>query len=227
MARQGQRQSGATGTASRRRRRGRSTDSDGLIPVLAKAVREVEAAVERGNVRPSIRTKFQVVALLVREERARVNHDESSGDAYREEQLRRLDGIATILAKSAARDTSLLVLLAEDAVMSPAAVTLKREMQVAAGEEPTAEEPPAPEPTEATAPPVRRVVPQSVVQRQLANPFLAPDFSAAPPPKPRARRLAGWELITPLLKSFEYAVCLSQQGPAGAGIRPAQPGASS
>jgi SNF2 family DNA or RNA helicase len=173
--------------------------------VLAKAVREVEAAVERGNVRPSIRTKFQVVALLVREERARVNHDESSGDAYREEQLRRLDGIATILAKSAARDTSLLVLLAEDAVMSPAAVALKREMQVAAGEEPPVEEPPAPEPTEATASPVRRVVPQSVVQRQLANPFLAPDFSAAPPPRPRARRLAGWELITPLLKSFEYA----------------------
>ncbi|WP_133978163.1 DEAD/DEAH box helicase [Kribbella voronezhensis] len=204
MARQGQRQSGATGTASRRRRRGRSTDSDGLIPVLAKAVREVEAAVERGNVRPSVRTKFQVVALLVREERARVNADTTSGDAYRDEQLRRLDGVATILAKSAARDTSLLVLLAEDAVMSPAAVTLKREMQIAAGEEPPAEEPAPAEPTE-TAAPVRRVVPQSVVQRQLANPFLAPDFSAAPPPKPKARRLAGWELITPLLKSFEYA----------------------
>ena len=43
-----------------------------MIPVLARAVREVEAAAQRGKVRPSGRTKFQVVALLVREERARI-----------------------------------------------------------------------------------------------------------------------------------------------------------
>ncbi|TCN31703.1 helicase-like protein [Kribbella orskensis] len=205
MARRGQRQSGASSTASRRRRRVRDVEVDGILPVLAKAVREVEGAVERANVRPSVRTKFQVVALLVREERARVNADPSATDAYRAEQLRRLDGIATILAKTAARDTSLLALLAEDAVMSEAAVSLKREMLLAAGAEPPAEEPAPSEPPTTPETNARRVVPQSVVSRQLANPFLAPDFSSAAPREPQARRLAGWELIGPLLKSFEYA----------------------
>jgi len=175
--------------------------------VLARAVREIEAAVERAKVQPSVRTKFQVVALLVREERARVNADQNATEAYRATQLRRLDGLATILAKSAALDTSLLVLLAEDAVISEAASVLKRDMLIAAGEEPAAVEPPPVEPTTTAAPPPRQVVPQSVVSRQLANPFLAPDFSAAAavPRQPQVRRLSGWELISPLLKSFEYA----------------------
>ena len=202
MARRGQRQSGATRPAPQRRRPAR--DADGLLPVLARAVREVESAVERADVRPSVRTKFQVVALLVREERSRVNADHSSSDAYRAEQLRRLDGIATILAKSAARETTLLGLLAEDAVISEAAASLKREMLIAAGQEPPREEPVS-RPMPAADTTVRRVVPQTVVQRQLANPFLAPDFSSAPARPPRPGRLAGWELITPVLRSFEHA----------------------
>jgi len=168
-------------------------------------VREVEAAVERADVRPSVRTKFQVVALLVREERARVNADASATDAYRAEQLRRLDGVATILAKAAARDTSLLVLLAEDAVVSEAGTRLKREMLRSAGVETPTEAPAEPEPATPPDASARRVVPQAVVSRQLANPFLAPDFSSAPSRPPKPRRLAGWELIGPLLKSFEYA----------------------
>jgi SNF2 family DNA or RNA helicase len=45
-----------------------------------------------------------------------------------------------------------------------------------------------------------------VISRQLANPFLAPDFAAAAERQaPRARRLAGWELLEPLFRSFEYA----------------------
>ncbi|MEV0799445.1 DEAD/DEAH box helicase [Kribbella sp. NPDC050281] len=202
MAPRGQRQSSAARSAPRRRRPAR--DGDGLIPVLARAVREVEGAVERSDVRPSVRTKFQVVALLVREERARVNADQNATDTYRAEQLRRLDGVATILAKAAARETSLLGLLAEDAVVSEAGTRLKRDMLKSAGVEAPHEEP---APTEPVTPPdaARRVVPQAVVQRQLANPFLAPDFSAAPSRPPRPRRLAGWELIGPLLKSFEYA----------------------
>ena len=51
----------------------------------------------------------------------------------------------------------------------------------------------------------RRVVPQSVAARQLANPFLAPDFSSAAKSKARPHQLAGWELLTPLLRSFENA----------------------
>ncbi len=179
------------------------------MPVLARAVREVEGAVERSAVRPSIRTKFQVIALLVREERARVNSDASASDTYRAEQLRRLDGIATILAKTAALEPSLLALLAEDAVVSEAATTLKREMLVSAGQEPPADEPTFKAPTAPPAANARQVVPQSVVSRQLANPFLAPDFSSAAPREPQLRRLAGWELIGPLLKSFEYATASS------------------
>jgi superfamily II DNA or RNA helicase len=173
--------------------------------VLARAVREVEAAVERATMQSSVRTKFQVVGLLVREERARVNANETYSDAYRAEQLRRLDGIATILAKTAARDTSLLALLAEDAVISDTAASLKRDMLISAGVEPPLDKPTIIEPRAASATTVRQIVPQSVVSRQLANPFLAPDFTSAPPREPRPRRLAGWELIGPLLKSFEYA----------------------
>ena len=51
----------------------------------------------------------------------------------------------------------------------------------------------------------RGVVPQAVVSRQLANPFLAPDFSAARPSAAPARRLATWELLGPLFNSFERA----------------------
>ncbi len=183
-------------------------DNEGIIPVLARAVREVEAAVQRGSVTPSVRTKFQVVALLVREERARVKKDDSS-EAEKAGQLKRLDGVATILAKTAARDTSLLVLLAEDAVVSDAAKRLRREMLAAAGVEAPAEEVASGAPAIGVAAPAaasqRRVVPQSVVSRQLANPFLAPDFSAAAQKRIQPRRLAGWELLGPLFRSFEYA----------------------
>ena len=53
--------------ARTRTRRGPGHDADGTIQVLAKVVREVEAAVRRGRTPPSVRTKFQVVALLMRE----------------------------------------------------------------------------------------------------------------------------------------------------------------
>jgi SNF2-related domain/Helicase conserved C-terminal domain len=203
VARQGQRRTGARRTAPRNSRRVRELDNDGIIPVLARAVRQVESAAKRGPVMASVRTKFQVVALLVREERARVKSDATLTDAQRTKQLERLDGVATILATTAARDTSLLVLLAEDAVVSDAARSLKREMLTMAGVESTAEEAmkseaaPAPDPNE------RRVVPQSVVSRQLANPFLTPDFEAAARARARPRRLAGWELLGPLFRSFE------------------------
>jgi hypothetical protein len=204
LARRGHRQPGATRTAPRTQRRVRGLDNDGIIPVLARCVREVEAGAERGTLKPSGRTKFQVVALLVREERARVKVDETSSDAHRTEHLKRLDGVATILAKTAARDTSLLALLAEDAVVSDAARALKRDLLMAAGIEPTPDEVTA-EPEASSSPSARRVVPQSVVSRQLANPFLAPDFSSAEYREPRPRRLATWELLGPLLTSFERA----------------------
>ncbi|WP_134773755.1 DEAD/DEAH box helicase [Ornithinimicrobium flavum] len=205
MARGAQRQHGAR----TRTRRGPRPDNDGIIPVLARVVREVESAVQRGRSVPSTRTKFQVVALLMREERARVRSDEAISAARRTEELKRLDGIATILATTAARDSSLLGLLADDAVLSDRARSLRRELLEDAGVE-VPDEPQEPEePAEAPAEAQRRVVPRSVVSRQLANPFLPPDYSAVARANAKPRRLAGWELIEPLLRSFEDGGTLS------------------
>ena len=179
----------------------RARDNDGILPVLAKAVREIETRLQRGHIE---RTRFQVVALLVREERARVKADSSLGDAKREAQLKRLDGIATILAQTAAREPSLFNLLGDDAEVSDSARRLKREMQVAGGLEPDPVQEPL-RPTATAVPTDRQVVPQSVIAAQLANPFLAPDFSAVEQRRPQAGRLTGWELIEPLLRSFEEA----------------------
>jgi SNF2-related domain/Helicase conserved C-terminal domain len=204
VARPGRRQPDARRAAVRTRRR--VSDRGDVMAELARAVREVEAAAQRGRVTPSVRTKFQAVALLLREERARVQSDTAGSDSSRAEQLKRLDGIATILATTAVRDAGLLALLAEDAVASDAARSLVREIRRAGGVEPRPEEVAPPEPTvPPAAAPERRVVPQSVVSRQLANPFLAPDFSAVPQRTSRPRRLAGWELLGPLLSSFERA----------------------
>jgi SNF2 family DNA or RNA helicase len=200
VARRGQRQSGAT-RAPRQQRRARNPD-DGIIPVLARAVREVEADARRGPVTASGRTKFQVVALLARDERARVKAMESS-EANRTEQLDRLDRVATILARTAVRDTTLLELLDEGADVSPAAKSLKADLQKAGGVEPTPDEETEPDDTSAAT--ERRVVPPSVVSRQLANPFLAPDLSQAERREPRPRRLATWELLGPLFRAFEEA----------------------
>ena len=191
---------------SRDRRQPRGADAEGIIPVLAKAVRQVEAAAQRGKVRPQQRTTYQVVALLVREERARIKGDASISEGERTAVLTRLDGIATILAKTAARDTSLLMLLADGAVVSSAAASLRNDMLRAAGMEPDPEPElqPEPEVVGTGAPAQRSVVPKTVIARQLANPFLAPDFSAAHAPRPKTNRLGSWELLSPLFRSFEY-----------------------
>jgi hypothetical protein len=232
VARPGRRSTGARRSTPRNQRRVR--DGDDVISVLARAVRSVEAAVQRRPATPSVRTEFQAVALLLREERARVRADETSTDSFRAEQLKRLDGIATILARTAVRDSTLYALLAEDAVISDAAKSLKRDMLRAVGIESPADDVPPPE-DEAAAPATaeRRVVPQSVVARQLANPFLAPDYSAPRPSTPRPRRLAGWELLDPLFNSFERAgggapACMdlptptSLQAPGGLELMPHQ-----
>ena len=113
-----------------------------MIPVLSRTARRVEAAAYRGKVRPNDRTAYQVVALLVREERARVKADTTTSEAERAALLTRLDGIATTLAKTAVRDTTLLALLAEGAVVSPSAMDLKNDLLRAAGREPEPEEEP-------------------------------------------------------------------------------------
>ncbi|MGH3175009.1 MAG: hypothetical protein ACRDPF_14230, partial [Streptosporangiaceae bacterium] len=78
--------------------------------MLARNAREVEAAAQRGRVTPAVRTKFEAAALLLRDERARVRAADGS-ENRRAEQLRRLDGIAAILATTAVRDAGLMALL--------------------------------------------------------------------------------------------------------------------
>ncbi len=190
---------------TRQRQRTRSRDDDApIIPILARKVREVETKAQKGKLGPTNRTKFQVIALLMREERARVKADPDVADAARAELLKRLDGIAQILAKTAARDTSLIALLEPDASISTVAQRFRRDWLLESGADLspdeliiTRESTPAPELAE------NQVIPASVRSRQLANPFLAPDFSRPAAPVVPVRRLANWELLGPLFKSFE------------------------
>ena len=222
MARQGQPATRARRNAPQRRQR---RDRDDVVSVLSRTVREIEAALRSGRVTSTTRTKFQAVALALREERARIRADESSSENHRNEQLKRLDEIAMLLAKTAVRDSGLLSLLDENAAVTSDARSVMRDMLRAAGIEPVVEEPPPPDPAAAEAKP--RVVPQSVISRQLANPFLAPDFSAARPAAPKATRLATWELLGPLLSSFERAgagasACMELPAPADSSRRTRQ-----
>ncbi len=101
MARPGQRQTGARRTAPRKERR--VSHRGDVFSVLSRTARELEAAARRGRVTPAVRTKFEAVAMLLRDERARVRAAAGS-DGHRAEQLKRLDAIATILATTAVRD---------------------------------------------------------------------------------------------------------------------------
>jgi hypothetical protein len=69
VARTGQRQTGARRTTPRTPARVRHHGD--VASVLARTVREVEAAVQSGRVTPAVRAKFQAIALMLREERAR------------------------------------------------------------------------------------------------------------------------------------------------------------
>lgn len=198
--------------SSSRRRSGSSARRDDdapLIPILARKVREVEAKAQRGKLGPTNRVKFQVIAFLVREERARVKADEAEPAASRAELLKRLDGVATILAKTAARDTSLIQLLEVDQATSPVARRMRRDWLLESGAELPEDEliitdaAPVQTPVVSAALAERQVIPPQIEARRESNPFLAPDVSLrAPQPTPR-RRLDGWELMGPLYKAFE------------------------
>ncbi|MET0673989.1 MAG: DEAD/DEAH box helicase [Microbacterium pygmaeum] len=198
-------------TAQRRRKpsSSRRDDEAPIIPILARKVREVEAKAQRGKLGPTNRVKFQVIAFLVREERARVKADTTVTDAARAELLKRLDGVATILAKTAARDTSLIQLLEVDQAASPVARRMRRDWLLESGAELAPDELIITDtkPTAATVVPAalaeRQVVPPTIEARQMANPFLAPDLAAHAPKETPRRRLDGWELMGPLYKAFE------------------------
>ena len=187
-------------TATKRR----PSHNEGVIPQLARAVREVEASAQRGKATPMNRTKFHVIALLMREERNKAKNDPELSDQDRAETLKRLDGIASILAKTAARDTSLITLLEPTAPITDATRSLRRKILEHAGVEVEVDEESATT-AEVLVPPElaeRQVVPAAIPARIRSNPFLEPDTNSAAKARPVVR-LANWELLGPLLKSFE------------------------
>lgn len=206
----------STAPASRRRNQSnrgssaRRDDDAPLIPILARKVREIEAKAQRGKLGPTNRVKFQVIAFLVREERARVKADETIAAGARAELLKRLDGVATILAKTAARDTSLIQLLEVDQAASPVAKRMRRDWLLESGAELPEDEliitDAAPVQQTQVVPAAlaeRQVTPPQIDARRESNPFLEPDLSARPAASGARRRLDGWELMGPLYKAFE------------------------
>ena len=147
--------------ATRRKKTSRKLDEAPLIPILARKVREIEAKAQRGKLGPTNRVKFQVIAFLVREERARVKADADLADGARTELLKRLDGVATILAKTAARDTSLIQLLETDQATSPVAKRMRRDWLLESG----AELPPEELVITDAAPVVTPVIPEALADR--------------------------------------------------------------
>ena len=202
-------QTGPSRTRSRpsgaKKGRKKPIDDEGIIPILARAVREVESAAGRGKVTAGNRVKFHVTALLVREERAKAKENAALSVAERQETLKRLDGLASIMAKTAAKDTSLIQLLAPEAKISEAAKKLRRDYLVASGQELEPDDLIIVDETPEVSPErAKQVVPASVRQAQLANPFMAPDFAAYQKPVGSVEgRLLNWELMEPLFRSFE------------------------
>lgn len=201
----GQKTSAPTGN---RRNSSRKNDPAPILPILARRVREVEAKSVKGKVGPTNRVKFQVIALLVRQERARIKNEAEISTSARAEMLKRLDGVATILARAAAQDTSLLSLLDPDGEPGPAAQQMRNKWLLESGAELSDEElvikAPARRRTQVVPQELasRQVVPKQVRARAKANPFLEPDLST-PRVDDTPGYLSGWDLMGPLYRAFE------------------------
>ncbi|HVS69000.1 MAG TPA: DEAD/DEAH box helicase [Mycobacteriales bacterium] len=222
--RQPQQQSQRNNDQRRRQQPQRSAprlQEQGPLAVLAIAL----ANLGRARVTPTMRAEFQAAALLLREQRVEAKTAPMS-PAARAAMQKRVEGLAASLARVAARDGSLFELLAEGAPMLPGTKDAMRVLRSKAGiqlAQEAEEEEPTPPPSVAER--ERQVIPQSAVQRTLANPFLAPDFSQAAPPKPKPRLLIDWELIKPLLRSFEQSTvdarsCMSLPAPSHMHLAP-------
>ena len=148
--------------------------------MLARVVRGIENAADRGKVNAANRVRYRVVAVLAREERTRIKTDTSLTDAERTKELTRLDGIATIMAKTAARDSSLIQLLTDSAPLSPAQQEVRRTLLIEAGA------PLAPEDLVVVTEPEAK---SAAEERQRRSPVGAsvPDVESVP--RPRLRRL--------------------------------------
>lgn len=178
----------------------RQRQDEGPIAVLAMAAADVDRAISQRGVTPGTRARFQAVALLLREQRAEARTAPMS-EVQRAAHMKRIDGLAVALARTAAGGASLFALLADDAPLLPGTTTAKRELRIKAGLGVEAESVVTRQPEATPARDQRQVVPPSAIARSLARPFLVPDYSAVATLRPRL--LADWELIRPLLRAFE------------------------
>ena len=180
----------------------RRRDNEGIIPVLAMAVREVERAVNQRQLTSGQRARFQAAALLARAERANVR-GRRGADAHAE-------GVAAQAAGGPGHDPG--------PDRHPRAVAL----QPAPGRRRDLRRHPAarardaaPGRTRAGAragarPDVLRATHASAPR--FRSPSSRPSWptrswcpTSARPHRGCTGRLAGWELIEPLLNSFEQA----------------------
>src|SRR5699024_4651899 len=167
---------GSTTVSSRRR-----TDAAPLIPLLARRVRDVEPRASRGKLRPTNRTRLQVIAMLVRDERSRIRDDNSLSGVAQTELLKRLDASATLLASADTRDTSVLNILAPEAEPSRAAQEMRNEWLESVGIELTEEQrrikDVLPKRVISASIAEKQVVPASVTQRLREVTCQAPVFT--------------------------------------------------
>lgn len=202
-----------------------------VMPCLATTVRSVEKNAQHRKTTTKNRANFQATALLLRDLNTRVKNAKDIAEFRRHELLKRFDGIAQRLAKSAGHDTTLIPLLEADAPVNEAVVNAYRsllerarvlprntELQENASlpEESTPATPAAtntsirprmgqnlnrqaPELQESAE---NQVTPAGISKRINSQLFLAPNFTHKQEKTP-ILRLANWELLQPLLKSFE------------------------
>ncbi|MBX3312217.1 MAG: DEAD/DEAH box helicase [Microbacteriaceae bacterium] len=169
--------------------------------MLARHARELEKAATKGKLNASNRTRYLVLARLMREEKAKVA---TLGEAEKAETLKRLDGLAAILAKTAALDISLITLLESADPLSSSAQKLRRDLLLEAGNELAPDDLIIIEDKPETDPLAeKQVVPPSVVRREQANPFMPPIFPQKKGDESGSGILANWEMLTPLYRAFE------------------------
>ena len=180
----------------------RQSRDEGPIAVLAAAAADIDRAVSQRRVTSGTRASFQAVALLLREQRVEAR-TAAMNETRRAAHMKRIEGLAVAVAHTAARDTTLFALLADDAPLLPGTTAAKRALRIKAGL--GVETGPVVTRQPETTPPEDQgqVIPQSALSRSLASIFLAPDYSTPSPARQRPRLLADWELIRPLLRAFE------------------------
>ncbi|WP_033799876.1 DEAD/DEAH box helicase [Tropheryma whipplei] len=185
-----------------------------LLSALARTVREVEMSLVRKRIGPSSVMRFHAVALLLRQERARVKSDPDITDTVRTELIRRLDGLAAVMVRIAARDTALMSIVTPDAPVSDGALLYRRRLLSQIGVIDSDGE--SSEIREAAPPPPSlELYPQSVKMYHATHIFRppGPDMESDLVP---IIRLANWDLVGSVFKAFSQggaSVCKSLPAP--------------